>query len=108
MKATANLESCRLQLYSWNTEFYEYPDGSGHEGRFTKCGICVQAMKKLGLYDLTPRCAVWTILMSEAGGVTILRGSGTLPGGPYCDCGQYKKIFESWRRQDDEGNLSLP
>ena len=34
-------------------EFYEYPDGSGYEGRFTKCGICV-LMKKLGLYDLTP------------------------------------------------------
>ena len=45
--------------YSWNMEFYEYPDGSGYEGRFTKCGICV-LMKKLG------------------------------------------------RRQDDEGNLSLP
>ena len=34
-------------------EFYEYPDGSGYEGRFTKCGICV-LMKELGLYDLTP------------------------------------------------------
>ena len=32
---------------------YEYPDGSGYEGRFTRCGICV-LMKKLGLYDLTP------------------------------------------------------
>ena len=24
--------------YSWNMEFYEHPDGSGYEGRFTKCG----------------------------------------------------------------------
>ena len=35
-------------------EFYEYPDGSGYEGRFTRCGICV-LMKELGLYDLPPR-----------------------------------------------------
>ena len=28
--------------YSWNMGFYEYPDGSGYEGRFTKCGSCVQ------------------------------------------------------------------
>ena len=32
-------------------DFYEYPDGSSYEGRFTRCGICV-LMKKLGLYDL--------------------------------------------------------
>lgn len=24
----------------WLTDFYEYPGGSGYEGRFTRCGIC--------------------------------------------------------------------
>ena len=53
MKATAALRAADRNPYSWNMELYEYPDGSGYEGRFTKCGICV-LMKKLGLYDLTP------------------------------------------------------
>ena len=48
MKATATLKAADRNPYSWNMEFYEYPDGSGYEGRFTKCGICV-LMKKLGL-----------------------------------------------------------
>ena len=47
-------------------EFYEYPDGSGYEGRFTKCGICV-LMKELGLYDLTPALCRLDYTMSEAG-----------------------------------------
>ena len=51
MKATATLKAADRNPYSWNMEFYEYPDGSGYEGRFTKCGICV-LMKELGLYDL--------------------------------------------------------
>ena len=59
MKATAALKAADRNPYSWNMEFYEYPDGSGYEGRFTKCGICV-LMKELGLYDLTPPCAIWT------------------------------------------------
>ena len=54
MKATAALRAADRNPYSWNMELYEYPDDSGYEGRFTKCGICV-LMKKLGLYDLTPR-----------------------------------------------------
>ena len=58
MKVTAAMNAADRNPYSWNMELYEYPDGSGYEGRFTKCGICV-LMKKLGLYDL-PRCAVWT------------------------------------------------
>ena len=39
--------------YSWNMDFYLYPDGSGYEARFFTCGICTM-MKELGLYDLTP------------------------------------------------------
>ncbi len=53
MKAAAALKAAGRNPYSWNMEFYEYPDGSGYEGRFTQCGICV-LMKELGLYDLTP------------------------------------------------------
>ena len=52
MKATATLKAADRNPYSWNMEFYEYPDGSGYEGRFTKCGICT-LMQELGLYDLT-------------------------------------------------------
>lgn len=70
--------------------FYEYPDGSGYEGRFTKCGICV-LMKKLGLYDLTPALCRLDYTMSGAGGATDFVRQYTLAsGGPYCDCG-YKK-----------------
>ena len=66
MKATATLKAADRNPYSWNMEFYEYPDGSGYEGRFTKCGICV-LMKKLGLYDLTPALCRLDYTMSEAG-----------------------------------------
>ena len=72
-------------------EFYEYPDGSGYEGRFTKCGICV-LMKELGLYDLTPALCRLDYTMSEAGGVTnIVRQYTLASGGPYCDCGYKRK-----------------
>ena len=67
--------------------------GSGYEGRFTKCGICV-LMKKLGLYDLTPALCHLDYTMSEAGGVTDFVRQYTLAsGGPYCDCGYKKKSF---------------
>ena len=93
MKATATLKAADRNPYSWNMEFYEYPDGSGYEGRFTKCGICV-LMKKLGLYDLTPALCRLDYTMSEAGGVTDFVRQYTLAsGGPYCDCGYKKKGF---------------
>ena len=91
MKATAALKAADRNPYSWNMEFYEYPDGSGYEGRFTKCGICV-LMKELGLYDLTPALCHLDYTMSEAGGVTNFMRQYTLAsGGPYCDCGYKKK-----------------
>ena len=91
MKATAALKAADRNPYSWNMEFYEYPDGSGYEGRFTKCGICV-LMKELGLYDLTPALCRLDYTMSEAGGVTDFVRQYTLAsGGPYCDCGYKKK-----------------
>ena len=91
MKATAALRAADRNPYSWNMEFYEYPDGSGYEARFSKCGICV-LMKELGLYDLTPALCHLDFTMSEAGGVTDFVRLYTLAsGGPYCDCGYKKK-----------------
>ena len=91
MKATAALKAADRNPYSWNMDFYEYPDGSGYEGRFTKCGICV-LMKKLGLYDLTPALCRLDYTMSEAGGATDFVREYTLAsGGPYCDCGYKRK-----------------
>ena len=91
MKAAAALRAADRNPYSWNMEFYEYPDGSGYEGRFTRCGICV-LMKKLGLYDLTPALCRLDYTMSEAGGVTDFVRQYTLAsGGAYCDCGYKKK-----------------
>ena len=93
MKATAALKAADRNPYSWNMEFYEYPDGSGYEARFTKCGICV-LMQKLGLYDLTPALCRLDYTMSEAGGATDFVRQYTLAsGGPYCDCGYKKKGF---------------
>ena len=91
MKATAALKAADRNPYSWNMEFYEYPDGSGYEGRFTRCGIC-ELMKKLGLYDLTPALCHLDYTMSDAGGVTdFVRAYTLASGGPYCDCGYRKK-----------------
>lgn len=94
MKATAALRAADRNPYSWNMDFYEYPDGSGYEGRFTKCGICT-LMKRLGLYDLTPALCRIDYTMSEAGGATEFVRTYTLAsGGPYCDCGYKKKARE--------------
>ena len=91
MKATAELKAADRNPYSWNMDYYEYPDGNGYEGRFSKCGIC-ELMKKLGLYDLTPAMCHLDYTMSEAGGATDFVRKYTLAsGGPYCDCGYKKK-----------------
>lgn len=91
LKANARLRAADRNPYSWNMEFYEYPDGSGYEARFTKCGICV-LMQKLGLYDLTPALCRMDYTMAEASGVTNFVRQYTLAsGGPYCDCGYKKK-----------------
>ena len=91
MKATAALKAADRNPYSWNMDYIEYPDGSGYEGRFTRCGICV-LMKKLGLYNLTPALCRLDYTMSEAGGATDFVRQYTLASsGPYCDCGYKKK-----------------
>ena len=73
-------------------EFYEYPDGSGYEGRFTRCGICV-LMKELGRVRPDPALCRLDYTMSEAGGVTNFSAAvyPCFPAGPYCDCGYKKK-----------------
>ena len=91
MKATAARKAADRNPYSWNMDFIDYPDGSGYEGRFTRCGICT-LMQELGLYDLTPAMCRLDYTMSEAGGVTDFVREYTLAsGGPYCDCGYQKK-----------------
>ena len=91
MRATAALRAADRNPYSWNMDFYEYPDGSGYEGRFTRCGICT-LMKELGLYDLTPALCRLDYTMSEAGGAADFVREYTLAsGGPYCDCGYKRK-----------------
>lgn len=92
MKATAKLKAANRNPYSWNMDFYEYPDGSGYEGRFTKCGICT-LMKELGLYDLTPALCHLDYTMNDAGGKSKFVRQYTLAsGGPYCDCGYKKNV----------------
>ena len=91
MKQTAALRAADRNPYSWNMDYLPYPDGSGYEARFTKCGICT-LMKELGLFELTPAMCHLDYTMSEAGGVSEFVREYTLAsGGPYCDCGYKKK-----------------
>ena len=97
MKATEKLKAADRNPYSWNMDYYEYPDGSGYEARFTKCGICTLT-KELGLYDLTPAMCRLDYAMSEAGGASEFVREYTLAsGGPYCDCGYKKKRLQEDR-----------
>ena len=91
MKATAKMRAADRNPYSWNMTFHPYPDGSGYEARFTKCGICT-LMRELGLSELTPAMCRLDYTMSEAGGAdTFIRTYTLASGGPYCDCGYKKK-----------------
>ena len=91
MKASAALKAADRNHYSWNMDYLEYPDGSGYEARFYKCGICT-LMKEQGLYDLVPAMCRLDYAMAEAGGTaTFVRRYTLASGGPYCDCGYKKK-----------------
>ena len=91
MKATAALNAADRNPYSWNMEFLPYPDGSGYEARFSRCGICT-LMKELGLSEYVPAMCHLDYTMSEAGGACDFVREYTLAsGGPYCDCGYKKK-----------------
>ena len=96
MERTAALRAADRNEYSWNMDFLPYPDGSGYEARFTKCGICT-LMREEGLYDLVPAMCRLDYTMSDAGGRSDFVRQYTLAsGGPYCDCG-YKKKGEKRR-----------
>lgn len=91
MRATAALCSADRNPYSWNMDFLPYPDGSGYEARFFKCGICA-LMKEQGLFEYTPAMCRLDYAMSEAGGAsTFVRRYTLASGGPYCDCGYKRK-----------------
>ena len=91
MKVTAALNAADRNPYSWNMEFLPYPDGSGYEARFSRCGICT-LMKELGLFDLVPAMCRLDYTMSEAGGgCDFVREHTLAAGGPYCDCGYKRK-----------------
>ena len=92
MKKTAALNAADRNPFSWNMTFHPYPDGSGYEARFTRCGICA-LMKKLGLFEYVPAMCALDYAMSEAGGATDFVRKYTLAsGGPYCDCGYKRKV----------------
>ncbi len=94
MKRTAALNAADRNPYSWNMEFLPYPDGSGYEARFSKCGICT-LMGELGLRDLVPAMCRLDYTMSEEGGADEFVREYTLAsGGPYCDCGYMRKQKE--------------
>ena len=91
MKATAAMNAADRNPYSWNMTFHPYPDGSGYEARFTKCGICT-LMKELGLFEYVPAMCRLDYTMSELGGASDFVREYTLAsGGPYCDCGYRRK-----------------
>lgn len=98
MKATERLRAADRNPYSWNMDFYPYPDGSGYEARFTACGICT-LMREPELYDFVPAMCRLDYTMAEAGGTSDFVREYTLAsGGPYCDCG-YKKKREGNERK---------
>ena len=91
MKATAERRAADRNPFSWNMEFLPYPDGSGYEARFSKCGICM-LMAELGISEIVPAMCRLDYTMSEAGGASKFVRKYTLAsGGPYCDCGYKKK-----------------
>ncbi len=91
MEATAKLRAADRNPYSWNMELMPYPDGSGYEARFSRCGICT-LMQELGCSEIVPAMCHLDYAMSEAGGASDFVREYTLAsGGPYCDCGYKKK-----------------
>ena len=92
MKNTARFRAADRNRYSWNMDFYPYPDGSGYEARFDRCGICT-LMRELGIPELVPAMCALDYTMTDAGGTAVFVRKYTLAsGGPYCDCGYKKKV----------------
>ena len=92
MRKTAALNAADRNPYSWNMELLPYPDGSGYEARFSKCGICT-LMRELGIEEIVPAMCRLDYAMTNAGGAAEFVREYTLAvGGPYCDCGYKKKV----------------
>lgn len=92
MKKTARFRAADRNRYSWNMDFYPYPDGSGYEARFDRCGICT-LMRELGIPELVSAMCALDYTMTDAGGNAVFVRQYTLAsGGPYCDCGYKKKV----------------
>lgn len=95
MEQTERLRAADRNPYSWNMKFLPYPDDSGYEARFDRCGICV-LMQKLEIFELTPAMCHLDYTMADAGEVAEFVREYTLAsGGPYCDCGYKKKQSHS-------------
>lgn len=91
LEQTERLRAADRNPYSWNMQFLPYPDGSGYEARFERCGICA-LMRNLGIFELTPAMCRLDYTMADAGGAAEFVREYTLAsGGPYCDCGYKKK-----------------
>lgn len=92
MRKTAALNAADRNPYSWNMELLPYPDGSGYEARFSKCGICT-LMRELGIEEIVPAMCRLDYAMTDAGGAAEFVRKYTLAsGGSYCDCGYKKKV----------------
>ena len=91
MRETAKFKAGDRNPYSWNMEFYLLDNNQGYEARFMTCGIC-HLLKELDLFEYTPAMCKLDYAMSEAGMASEFKRKYTLAsGGPYCDCGYYKK-----------------
>lgn len=94
MKRTELRQDADRNPYSWNMVYLPYPDGSGYEARFFKCGICT-LMRELGLEQYISAMCRLDYTMADAGGTSEFVREYTLAsGGPYCDCGYRKKSTE--------------
>ncbi|MBR2546077.1 MAG: L-2-amino-thiazoline-4-carboxylic acid hydrolase [Erysipelotrichaceae bacterium] len=91
MKHNEQMQAADRNPYSWNMAYLPYPDGSGYEARFYKCGICT-LMRELGLDKYISAMCRLDYTIAEAGGTSEFVRKFTLAsGGPYCDCGYRKK-----------------
>ena len=91
LEKTTNFKAADRNPYSWNMEFYPYPNNKGYEVRFTKCGIC-HLLKEYNLFMYASALCQLDYTMSELGETSIFKRDKTIANGdPYCDCGYYKK-----------------
>lgn len=73
--------------YSWNFDLIIYPDNSGYERRFYKCGVCT-LMRKYGLSAYTKALCRYDYDMAIlCGTYTFIRKDALSNGAPFCDNG---------------------